>query len=141
MTTANTAITRRSRTDCLCHQSSIRLIFSGPSINISRPPIKKRIPNANITQNCLHSRAPTKKTTAKANLISPAKYIRLPCLKNSISHFITPGFRKYKIPIRMKTIPMFYSMIPYQFDIIITPKYYLKRDIDEFSANLYISRI
>ena len=58
-----------------------------------------------MTQGYLHSRALAKKTMAKANLISPEKYMRLPCLKNSISHFITLGLSKYTIPIMQKTIP------------------------------------
>jgi hypothetical protein len=100
-----TAMTRKIRTGCFWYHSSIRLIFSGPSTNIKRPPIMKRSPKANMSQGYLHSRAPAKKTMARANLITPEKYMRLPCLKNSISHLIMSGLSKYTIPIIQKTIP------------------------------------
>jgi len=100
-------MTRKIRTGCFWYHSSIRLTFSGPSTNIKRPDIRKRIPKANIIQGLLHSgsRYEEKNTTASVSLITPAKYIRLPFLKNSNSHFIMSVLSKYTIPIIQKNMP------------------------------------
>lgn len=100
-----TARRRRIRGDLFCHQSIIELSFLGPSINIKSPDTNMRMPKVTITHGMAHSRAASKKTIAKTNLISPTRYIRLPRLKNSIMLLITPGFTKYTIARKMKSMP------------------------------------